>query len=249
MKGIKKRRSLIENEKPTTKYQPIKAKFTTKSGIKKPIHIIPRNIHQEEYLEYLLDPEKMIIIANGFAGTGKTLLGMLAGIKALSEKKVNKIILCRPSVGVDDENLGFLPGDIDEKMGPWVQPLVDILLEYYPTKDLEKMIESKIIEFLPLMYMRGRNIKNAFVILDEAQNTVKSQMLCLCTRLCEGSKLVITGDNNQSDKQNGENGLYIFKNAIEKYGKSKYIASVEFGITDIERHPVVTEVLNIFKNI
>src|SRR6516165_10272488 len=96
--------------------------YSTKSGIRKSVRIIPRNIHQEEYLEYLLDPQKMIVIAHGPAGTGKSLLAMLAGIKALSEKKVTNLILCRPAIGVDEEDHGFLPGDINEKMEPWTRP-------------------------------------------------------------------------------------------------------------------------------
>lgn len=242
----KKQRPPQDSNYPSTKLQPIeKANYTTSKGIRKAVRILPRNIHQEEYLEYLMDDEKMIVIASGCAGTGKTTLAMLTGIKALSEKKVNKIILCRPTVGVDDESIGFLPGDVNEKMAVWTQVFFDVLAEYYSQKEIDNMVENKIIEVVPLSFMRGRNIKNSFVILDESQNTTKNSMLCLTTRLCEGSKLIITGDNEQSDKRNGENGLLIFKNAIKKYGETIYISSIEFDRLDIERHPVVTEVLNI----
>lgn len=246
MSRTKKVRSNAEFSEPTQKNNPETAHFTTKTGIRKAVKIIPRNVHQEEYLEYLLNPEKMIVLAQGPAGTGKSVIAMLAAIKAFSEKQVNKIILCRPSVGVDDEDLGFLPGDITEKLSPWVRPLMDVLLEYYSTKELATMIENKKIECLPLMYMRGRNI-SAYVILDEAQNASKKQILSVCTRLCEGSKLVITGDNDQSDKKNGENGLLFFSNAVKNREESEYISSVEFTTKDIERHPVVKEILEIFK--
>lgn len=236
-----------QSKYPTTKLQPIeKANYTTNKGIRKAVRIIPRNLHQEEYLEYLMDDEKMIVLAQGPAGTGKSVLAMLAGIKALSEKKVSKLILSRPIVGVDDDDLGFIPGTLLDKQMPWVRPLFDVLYEYYSTKEVENMLENQVIEVIPLMHMRGRNIKSAFVILDEAQNTSKNAVIAITTRLCDGSKLVMTGDNDQSDKRSGENGLLIFKNAIKKYGIPQYISSVEFDRTDIERHPVVTEVLNIF---
>jgi phosphate starvation-inducible PhoH-like protein len=227
--------------------EPEPAKYTTKSGIKKAVRIIPRSSHQEEYLEHLLNPDKIIVLAHGCAGSGKTHLALLSAIKAFSEKKIDKIILCRPSVGVDDEDLGYLPGDINDKMLPWMQPFIDVLLEYYSAKDIFAMTENKVIEFLPLMNMRGRNIKHAYVLLDEAQNTSISQCKTVFTRLCENSKLIVTGDNDQSDRNSSENGLLFFKNALHKFGGSSYIGSVEFTQADIQRHPIVDEVLNIFK--
>jgi phosphate starvation-inducible PhoH-like protein len=245
---MSKRRTHLpsENLELTAKEPVEKAHYTTKSGIRKAVRIIPRNVHQEEYLEYLLDPQKIVILAHGPAGCGKTFLSMQAGIKALSEKTVDKLILCRPAIGVEDEDHGFLPGDINEKMQPWVQPMIDVLYEYYSGKEIEMMVENKIVEIIPLMYMRGRNIKNAFVIADEFQNATISQCKALLTRLCENSKVIMTGDNAQSDKRANENGLLLFKNLLEKYGEAKYIASVEFNHKDIERHPVVSEVLKIF---
>jgi len=224
-----------------------KATFTHKSGIRKSVRIIPRNIHQEEYLEYLMDSNKVIVLAHGPAGTGKTELAMLSGIKALSEKRVEKLILCRPGIGVDDENHGYLPGDLNEKMEPWVRPLFDVLLEYYSGKELAMMVENRVIEATPLQYIRGRNLKNCFIIADEFQNGSISQCKCLFTRLCENVKIVVTGDNDQSDRRTNENGLLFFKNSLKAWGESKYIASVEFDSADIERHPVVAEVLEIFK--
>jgi len=245
MSRTKKNRPLQESL--TTPIPQETAHFSTKSGIKKSVRIIPRSIHQEEYLDYLMDNDKIIVIASGPAGCGKTQLAMLAGIKALSEKKVNNLILCRPSVGVDDEDLGFLPGDINDKMAPWTRPLFDVLYEYYSAKDIQNMLENKVIEMAPLMHMRGRNLKNCFVVADEFQNTTVSQCKTLFTRICDGTKIVITGDNDQSDRKSNENGLLFFKNAIQNYGGSQYISSVEFDSKDIERHAVVKDVLEIFR--
>ena len=223
------------------------AHYTTKTGIRKAVRIIPRNIHQESYLEALLDDSKIVVIANGPAGCGKTYLGMLAGIKMFSEKSVSKIILCRPNIGVDDNDIGFLPGDVTDKMYVWVRPMLDVLFEYYSKKDIENMIDVGTLEFAPLMHMRGRNIKNTFVILDESQNASISECKSILTRLCEGSKLIMTGDNDQSDRKNFENGLLFLQNSLEKFGGSKYIDCINFDFKDIERHPVVKDVLEIFK--
>jgi phosphate starvation-inducible PhoH-like protein len=247
----------MSRSKKTTPFQsetsvstrPEQATFTTKSGIRKAVRIIPRNERQEEYLEYLLDPKKMIVISHGPAGTGKSLLAMLAGIKALSEKKVDNLILCRPAIGVDEEDHGFLPGDINDKMEPWTRPLFDVLYEYYSGKDIQQMLDNRVIEMAPLMYMRGRNLKNCWLVLDEAQNCSLSQIKTTFTRICENTKIVVTGDNSQSDRRGTENGLLNFKRLVEEYSKiakPEYIASVEFSHKDIERHPVVSEVLKIF---
>ncbi len=228
-----------ESEKYTTK-------GTSSKGIHKAVRIIPRNIHQEEYLEYLMDPEKVIVFAHGPAGSGKSQLAMMAGIKALSEKKIAKLILCRPAIGVDEEDHGFLPGDINQKMEPWARPLLDVMFEYFSGKDIEAMLENKVLEIAPLMYMRGRNLKNCWMILDEAQNCSLSQIKTVLTRICDNVKIVVTGDNAQSDKRSGENGLLEFKKLLNANPNSKHMAQVEFDHKDIERHPVVAEVLHIF---
>ena len=225
---------------------PEPAKYTTSKGIRKAVVIIPRNLHQEEYLEYLMDPEKMIVLAHGPAGTGKSYLAMLACVKALSEKKVKKIILIRPTVGVDEENLGFLPGTLLEKVSIWHKNLLDVLGEFYSSKDIESLLETETVELTPLMYMRGRNIKDAWVILDEAQGCSINQIKTLFTRLCANSKLIVTGDNAQTDKKTNDNGFLFFSKQLEMYGGSQYISSVEFSPKDIERHPVVSDVLSIF---
>jgi phosphate starvation-inducible PhoH-like protein len=231
---------------PTTNIPQETAHYTVKSGIRKSVRIIPRNLHQETYLEYLMDPKKVIVIAHGSAGTGKSALGMMAAIKALSEKKIEKIILCRPAIGVSDEEHGFVPGTLLDKVRIWVTPLLEVLSEYYSTKDLEDMLEKEIIEIVPIMLIRGRNFKNCYVVLDEAQNISVSAIKSVMTRLCENSKLIITGDNAQSDRKSGENGLLVFKNLLREFGDSDNIAEIEFNKNDNQRHPIVTEILKIF---
>jgi len=226
--------------------RPEQASFTTKTGIRKAVKIIPKNLHQEDYLEYLLDPKKIIVIAHGSAGTGKSALAMMSAIKALSEKRIEKIILCRPAIGVSEEEHGFVPGTLLDKVRIWVTPLLEFLGEYYSTKDLEDMLEREVIEIVPIMLIRGRNFKNCYVILDEAQNISVSAIKSVMTRLCENSKLIITGDNAQSDRKTGENGLFVFKNLLHKHGGLDNIAEVEFTHADTQRHPIVADILKIF---
>jgi phosphate starvation-inducible PhoH-like protein len=218
-----------------------------KQFIKKSVKIIPRNIHQEEYLEYLLDPNKSVVIATGPAGTGKTVLAMMVGVKMLLEKKVSKLILTRPMVSVlGEEHLGALPGTLEEKMDPWVRPLMDVLLEHYGMRDIETMIYNRVIEIVCLSHLRGRNFKDAFIIADELQNSTISQCKMLLTRLCENAKIVLTGDNRQSDRRDSDNGLLHFKTLLSNFPNSRYISSVDFGYKDIERSKVVSEVLKIY---
>ena len=149
---------------------------------KQRVVLLPRNKHQENYLIKLNDDTKNIVFAIGPAGTGKTLLAVQMGVRQYQEGKVEKIIVTRPAVSVD-EDLGFLPGDLNEKMAPWTRPIFDVLGEYYSQKDIETMLFDRIIEISPLAYMRGRTFKNAYIIADEMQNATQNQMKMLLTRL------------------------------------------------------------------
>jgi len=210
------------------------------------VEIIPRNLNQEHYLSLLLDSRKSIVIATGPAGTGKTLLAMMAAIKALKERQITKIILTRPAVGVEDEKHGFLPGTLQQKMEPWTKPLFDVLHEYYTTRDTQSMLEVGTIEICPLAFMRGRTFKNCYVIADEMQNATPNQMKMLLTRIGEDSRILVTGDVRQTDRKEGENGLLDFNKLLLAFENSKYVSSVQFGNKDIERHPAVEEILNIY---
>lgn len=212
---------------------------------KQQVTIIPRNVSQESYLEILRSPKKYIVFAIGPAGTGKTMLAVQMAIKYLKEGVYNKIIVTRPAVSVDEQH-GFLPGTLNQKMEPWTRPIFDVFEEYYHPKDVAAMLEDGIIEISPLAYMRGRTFKNAFVIADEMQNATPSQMKMLLTRLGENSKMVITGDLNQADRPK-ENGLLEFCELYGDGGDYRMIAVSRFETKDIERHPVVREILKIYK--
>jgi phosphate starvation-inducible PhoH-like protein len=211
---------------------------------KQEVSIIPRNLSQETYLELLKNPKKYIIFAIGPAGTGKTMLAVQMAIKQLKEGVTTKIIVTRPAVSVDEEH-GFLPGTLNQKMEPWTRPIFDVFEEYYHPKDIQGMLEDGVIEISPLAYMRGRTFKNAFIVADEMQNATPSQMKMLLTRLGENSRMVVTGDLNQADRPK-ENGLLEFCNLYGQGGDYRMIAMAEFGTKDIERHPVVKEVLKIY---
>jgi len=212
---------------------------------KQQVLIVPRNISQENYLELLKNPKKYIVFAIGPAGTGKTMLGVQMAIKLYKEGVISKIIITRPAVSVDEDH-GFLPGTLNQKMEPWTRPIMDVFEDYYHPKEIAEMLEDGVIEIAPLAMMRGRTFKNAFIIADECQNTTASQMKMLLTRIGEGSRMVVTGDLNQADRPH-ENGLLEFCNLYGQGGDSRMIAMAKFGTRDVERHPVVKEVLSIYK--
>lgn len=204
----------------------------------------PINVNQEEYVKTLGNKEKKIIIASGPAGTGKTLFATEFGVKYFLTGFYEKLIFTRPSVSVD-EDLGFLPGTLEEKMAPWIRPIYDILYNFITPKEVELLIEEKIIEIAPLGYMRGRTFKNCWIVADEMQNSSVSQMKMLLTRLGENSRLVITGDLEQYDRMNELNGLEDFLNKF-RGRRSSSISSFEFNKSDIQREEVVREVLDIY---
>ena len=202
-----------------------------------------RSPNQKTYLQKLQNEETSIVFAIGPAGTGKTMLAVMHGIKLYQEGLVDKIVVTRPAVSVD-EDLGFLPGDLNEKMAPWTRPIFDVMGEYYKQSDIAEMLKEGVIEISPLAYMRGRTFKNAYIVADEMQNATVNQMKMLLTRLGEGSKMVVTGDLAQADRVN-DNGLINFCNLL-KDKQMKHIDIVQFDHKDIERHEAVKEVLSIY---
>jgi phosphate starvation-inducible PhoH-like protein len=212
---------------------------------KQQVNIVPRNLSQETYLEMLKNPRKFIVFAIGPAGTGKTMLAVQMAIKLFKEGAISKIIVTRPAVSVDEEH-GFLPGTLNQKMEPWTRPIFDVFEEYYHPREIADMLDDGVIEISPLAYMRGRTFKNAFVIADEMQNATPSQMKMLLTRIGENSRMVVTGDLNQADRPR-ENGLLEFCSLFDEGGDFRMIAMARFETKDVERHPVVKEVLKIYK--
>jgi phosphate starvation-inducible PhoH-like protein len=208
------------------------------------VHIIPRNKHQETYILKLLDPKKSIVFAIGPAGTGKTMLAVQAAVKKFKDGDIDKIIVTRPAVSVD-EDLGFLPGTLEQKMAPWTRPIFDVLREYFSAQEIEGMIQEGIVEIAPLAYMRGRTFKKAFIVADEMQNATPNQMKMLLTRLGEGSEMVVTGDLAQADRLK-DNGLIDFISHLESRGPNKHLDIVRFEQGDIERHAAVKEVLEVY---
>jgi phosphate starvation-inducible PhoH-like protein len=233
--------------------QRVKKRFTSEVNVldfqpylpqkKQRVSLHARGPNQKQYLEMLQDEAISIVLAIGPAGTGKTMLAVQNGIKMYQEGLVDKIIVTRPAVSVD-EDLGFLPGTLNEKMAPWTRPIFDVLGEYYQTKDIAKMLDEGVIEISPLAYMRGRTFKNAYIIADECQNTTVNQMKMLLTRLGEGSKMVVTGDLAQADRMN-DNGLINFCNLLGSK-QLKHIDIIQFDHKDIERHHAVKEVLALY---
>lgn len=208
------------------------------------VQIYPKNLNQESYLLKLNDQQKMIIFAIGPAGTGKTMLAVQWAIDQLKYGDATKIVITRPAVSVDEEH-GFLPGDLNQKMEPWTKPIMDVFAENYNAREITNMITEGVIETSPLAYMRGRTFKNAVIIADEMQNATPSQMKMLLTRLGQGSKMVVTGDLQQADRPHN-NGLLEFLQLYNNFKNHRYVDVCQFNVEDIERHEAVKEILAIY---
>ena len=207
---------------------------------------VPKSIKQQQLWDQLTTARNKIVIATGPAGTGKTLFATQMAVRGFLLGNFDKIVFTRPIVSVEDEDIGFLPGDMNEKMAPWMRPLYDILYNYMSPKDVLQLIEEKHIEICPLGFMRGRTFKHCCIVADECQNATPSQIKMLLTRLGEGSRIFITGDLEQCDRKgDGVNGLEDFLDKIRRK-RSASISSVEFGIEDVEREEIVREVLEIY---
>jgi phosphate starvation-inducible PhoH-like protein len=208
----------------------------------------PKTEGQEIYVRNLESGMFDILFGIGPAGTGKTLFACQHAIHMLYSKKIEKIILTRPLVSVDEE-LGFLPGNIQKKMDPWTKPIMDIFHEYFSPSEVKCMIDNNIIDICPLAYMRGRTFKYSYIIADEMQNSSEQQMLMALTRIGEGSRMVITGDLSQTDMN--RNGLKdVLEKIRAKYGNGNYIkdginVSVLNG-DDVQRHPIIKVIHNIY---
>ena len=204
--------------------------------------VYPKNPHQLEFINSIRNND--ISFGLGAAGTGKTYLAVACALQMLMSRQVRKIVFTRPVVEAG-ESLGFLPGDLVQKINPYLRPLFDIMETLLPADVLRSMEESNIIEVAPLAYMRGRTLHNAVVILDEAQNTTKEQMKMFLTRMGEGSKLIITGDPSQSDiRGRSESGLV---HAVSLIRTIDGIGTVEFSADEVVRHSLVQKIINAYE--
>jgi phosphate starvation-inducible PhoH-like protein len=205
--------------------------------------VIARSEKQSDYIKAL--KENDIVMSLGPAGTGKSFLAVSVAITLLMEKKIERVILSRPAVEAG-EKLGFLPGDMKEKVDPYLRPLYDALYELFGADKIDKKIETGEIEIAPLAFMRGRTLKNCFAILDEAQNATETQIKMFLTRIGENSKLVVNGDPSQVDLINKEHsGLIKSKNVLEKLEEIKVIV---FDHNDVVRHPLVSKIIRAYQN-
>lgn len=250
---ISKSKSIIYSKKnPTStsyQYHPLTPKYS------------PKTENQKKYVEFLQNQEKNLIVAIGPAGCGKTLFACSQAIENLKQGKSQKIILTRPMISVEEEDVGFLPGNMISKMDPWTRPMFDIFSEYYSKTEIQEMIRNGIIEICPLAYMRGRTFHKSFIIADEMQNSTPTQMLMLATRIGMDSKMVIMGDLQQSDrkisfspktnKKNEEsNGLMDF---LQKYNKrveheTYGMSVIELQGEDIMRSKIVSQIIQMYQS-
>jgi phosphate starvation-inducible PhoH-like protein len=204
--------------------------------------ISPRTFTQRKYMD-LLSSSVPIIVGTGPAGTGKTLLACHAASKSLIQGQVQRIILTRPAVSVDEQH-GFLPGNLQKKMEPWTRPMFDALYRHFTPKKVNDMVYDQQIEICPLAYMRGRTFDKAWVIGDEMQNSTPSQMKMFLTRIGEGSKMAVIGDPDQHDRGFEENGLL---DLVTKLNESENMKHVLFTEDDVIRSEVIKEILRMYK--
>ena len=230
-------------DKGTTEYfADLYKKVLIRDAKGRPIRV--KNMGQKRYVEAI--DKSDVVFGIGPAGTGKTFLAVVCAIAAFKKGEVSRIILTRPAVEAG-ESLGFLPGDLKEKVDPYLRPIYDSLYAILGTNTTDRLMERGVIEVAPLAYMRGRTLDDAFVILDEAQNTTRAQMKMFLTRLGFGSKMIVNGDASQIDlpKGHSQSGLVDAENRLKGL---PHIAFVNFDANDVVRHPVVSEIIRAYEN-
>ena len=211
----------------------------------------PKSSSQQDYLDLLEDDRKSLVFALGPAGSGKTLFACMQAVHALRRGAIERIVITRPLVSVEEEQIGFLPGNMVTKMDPWTRPMIDLFREFYSMADVQNMIRNGVIEIAPLAFMRGRTFHRTFVIADEMQNSSPSQMMMLTTRLGMESKMVITGDVQQSDRDRSvENGLVDFLRRLEAMHGGREMMGpmgvVQLSSRDVFRSELVVRVLEVY---
>jgi len=213
---------------------------------KRPVELIPKTRGQERLVVSLLSDATDITVAVGPAGTGKTYLAMQAAVRALRAGAVERLILTRPAVGVEDERHGFLPGDLVSKMEPWTRPLLDVLREYYHPREIARMLDEQTIEISPLAFMRGRTFKSSWIVADEMQNATPAQVKMLLSRIGQGSRIAITGDVEQADRQAAENGLKDLCTRLQSRA-TPGIDLVLLSGRDTQRHSLINSILALYQ--
>jgi len=203
----------------------------------------PRTLTQRAYVLCLDNPKVPVVVGAGPAGTGKTLFACHVGAQKLRDGEVQRVILTRPAVSVDEQH-GFLPGTLENKMDPWVRPMIDIMSNYYPRKRIDDMLYDRVIEICPMAYMRGRTFDNSWILADEMQNSTPNQMRMVLTRIGQGSKMVVTGDTDQHDRGFEQNGLADLLGRINP--DEELINVIKFGTEDIQRNKVIRRILSLY---
>lgn len=223
----------------------LKHSAKTKNGSK-------RSIHYTETQQHVLTAiqEKPIVIVQGPAGVGKTKCAIDAGVKMLTEDQIRKIIITRPAVSVEEDH-GFLPGSLEDKMKPWLMPIYDAFGQHFQTQELASLMRNNVIEISPLAYMRGRTFRDSFILCDESQNCTVKQMKMVLTRIGHGSRMVIAGDPNQDDlifkNDHDQNGLVDLVNRLLEKGVPDRVGLVSFDRSEIVRHDAIKDVLNLYE--
>ena len=208
---------------------------------------LPKTLNQQTYVDYMENRNVSVVFGVGPAGSGKTLFACSSAIQELKQGFVDRIIITRPIISVDEE-LGFLPGSIEQKMNPWTRPIFDIFSEFVTPSEIKHMVDNGVIEISPLAFMRGRTFKRCFIIADEMQNSSPNQMKMLLTRLGDESRMIVTGDLKQSDRSN-DNGLYDFINRFQMFESTNFNSSIQYielNDHDIQRSAVVSSILKIY---
>jgi phosphate starvation-inducible PhoH-like protein len=209
-------------------------------------NVVPKNLNQQKYVTLMHKTKPYIVIASGPSGSGKTLLATHTGIEKLKDGVIDRLIITRPTVAVGGDDLGFLPGTLQQKLEPWVRPIYDVLMLHYTKNTVEKMIKDGTIELAALTHMRGRTFTRSWIICDEAQNTTVNQMLMVLTRIGSNSKLIITGDPQQHDRGYDINGFTDLIQRVD-FNQPSDIELVRFESTDVERHAIIPIILSMYK--
>jgi phosphate starvation-inducible PhoH-like protein len=213
--------------------------------------ITPRTPAQQKYFDILQEPMDTgpaVVLGYGAAGCGKTLLAVSAGVEKLRNGEVDRLVITRPAVCVEEEDLGALPGDLFDKMLPYIMPVIDALSYHYPRDRVMAMIKAGVVEVCPMAYMRGRTFERTWVVLDEAQNATPAQIIMMLTRVGHGSRVVLAGDPCQHDrvKKGQTSGLEDLLYRLDREDDVEYVEVVRFDTSDIQRHPVVSVMLKLY---